>query len=159
MKNLFILIILVVFLTSCKKSSVEPANSQSYFVEATVDGEKYIWRSDQGEASNKVDGPTNKGWFMVGADNNDEKINIGFVTIGGLDGKPKVLPISYGYFTKNRFEIYNTNVNLNGDMNIGSCTITKVNNYEVEGIFYYDAYNEKKEKISIINGRFKLKFY
>ncbi|GAB3894687.1 hypothetical protein GCM10028825_37480 [Spirosoma agri] len=42
---------------------------------------------------------------------------------------------------------------------VGLCTVTKVDSKEVEGTLYFDAYNDRTQKISVTNGSFRIKFY
>ncbi|PQA56354.1 hypothetical protein [Siphonobacter curvatus] len=152
--------ILNFILSGCKTNGVDPAESKpEYYMEATIEGKVHLWKVDLGSASNQVDRPNFKGYLSMGAYDKDQITNIGFVTSGGLDGTPKTLPITYGYYRKSRFEDYKASINSTQSVSVGSCTVTKVDSYGLEGTFYFDAYNESNQKISLTNGKFKLRFF
>ncbi len=151
-----IVLLIGIFSLACGKkgSDVQP----KYFVNAEINGESFFYDSsvDDHLVQNSGSQAGYSSFFLFVSPK--EFTSLSFGTVTRLTGKPESVKIDFGTYNKSRYEKYATILHQPDN---GMCTITKIDDFVVEGTFYFDVYSDEGEgnnKLMVRNGRFRMPY-
>lgn len=157
MKKYLLVSLIILILGGCEKGNL-PDKQPEVYVYASVNGEQFTY---EGEEDYFAENLTGSGRFQLGAFVSDFE-GLAFATAGAITGKAQTLNIQTAVYSNSRYEDYSSGEYSDaGKPTNGKCTITHADNYVVEGTFYFDVYDNDgygSKKLSIKNGRFRVKY-